>query len=374
MSHLIEEYAKSCGVFIGEPIIKEHYYPIMHEKYITIHSDAKDQARSYDHWDIVTQLLKKPLSEKNIKIIQIGGKDAKSLNFIDQKITGCTYKNTFYIIKKSLLHLGINSLPVHVASHYKKKIVNIFGNLYPECAHPYWSEKSDVINLHPDFSKIKPSFSINEKEKRINEIKPEDIVNSVLKLLDLDENVNFKSIYFGPDYNKKFFEIVPNNSKTVSDERVNIRMDKHYDLKQMLFITKHNKCEITTKKPIPKEYIFKKNIISINYISSNFDNSFIKEVKKMGIKISLLCDNEKKLKKERLRFFHENIFSYQNKDLTSNVSKIIETIDWDKLKVFSCRKILHKDKIYSSYYEITGKKEDLLLDLRWIMMYYDSHE
>ena len=59
MSHLVEEYAKSCGVYVGEPIIKEHFYPVLHDKYITVHTDAKDQARSYSHWEIVLQLLKK---------------------------------------------------------------------------------------------------------------------------------------------------------------------------------------------------------------------------------------------------------------------------------------------------------------------------
>ena len=43
MSHLAEEYAKSCGVKIGKPILKPHYYPVVHEKYITIHNDKKEQ-------------------------------------------------------------------------------------------------------------------------------------------------------------------------------------------------------------------------------------------------------------------------------------------------------------------------------------------
>jgi hypothetical protein len=70
MSHLIEEYAKCCGVDIGKPIIKEHFYPIVFEKFITLHVDAKDQARSYSHWSVVLQLLSKPLADNGIKIMQ----------------------------------------------------------------------------------------------------------------------------------------------------------------------------------------------------------------------------------------------------------------------------------------------------------------
>ena len=35
MSHLAEEYAKSCGVKIGKPVLKPHYFPILHDLYRT---------------------------------------------------------------------------------------------------------------------------------------------------------------------------------------------------------------------------------------------------------------------------------------------------------------------------------------------------
>ena len=70
MSHLAEEYAKSCGVKIGKPVLKPHYFPILHDKYITIHNDKKVQAKEYDMWPDVIELLKKALGD--IKIIQIG--------------------------------------------------------------------------------------------------------------------------------------------------------------------------------------------------------------------------------------------------------------------------------------------------------------
>ena len=36
MSHILEEYAKSLGVYISKPIISEHYFPICEEKYIEL--------------------------------------------------------------------------------------------------------------------------------------------------------------------------------------------------------------------------------------------------------------------------------------------------------------------------------------------------
>ena len=60
MSHIAEEYAKSLGVKIGDPIINDHFYPIPWDKYITFHTNGKKvQAKHYDYWPIVFRLLSK---------------------------------------------------------------------------------------------------------------------------------------------------------------------------------------------------------------------------------------------------------------------------------------------------------------------------
>ena len=48
--------------------------------------------------------------------------------------------------------------------------------------------------------------------------------------------------------------------------------------------------------------------------------------------------------------------------------------NFENIKILSYRKILYKDILYSSYYEINNKKEDLLLDLNNIMIYSQEHE
>ena len=63
MTHLAEEYAKSCGVKIGNPILNPHYFPILHDKYITIHNDKKVQAKKYEMWSDVIQILKPHLKD-----------------------------------------------------------------------------------------------------------------------------------------------------------------------------------------------------------------------------------------------------------------------------------------------------------------------
>ena len=376
MSHLVEEYAKCCGVDIGKPIIKEHFYPIVFEKFITLHVDSKDQARSYSHWSIVLQLLSKPLADNGIKIIQIGSEKTEKLPFVDKVLNDCSYKNSFYIIKKSLLHLGINSLPVHVASIYNKKIVNIFGNLYPECAGPYWSDKKDVINLAPDFSKIKPTFSLKENPKRIDEIKPEIIANSVLELLNIKNSQNFESVYFGHSYKLNNVEVIPKGESIniKKGSNINLRMDKHYSLEALSKFISQEKIEITTNQPIPSNSLIKDKIKCINYISDSFDSDFINEVSKKGIKLILMCTDKEKASEERLKNFDHKIYPYYKTEIIEKNKNKIGEIDLENLNIHSRRKIIYNGKEYSSYFQISEKKEDLFLDLDWLMCYYISHE
>ena len=112
MSHLAEEYAKSCGVKIGRPILNPHYFPILHDKYITIHNDKKVQAKNYDMWPDVIEILKPYLNLKNIKIIQVGALGEETIEGVDQHIPTNTLKQSAYIIKKGLGHVGIASMPL----------------------------------------------------------------------------------------------------------------------------------------------------------------------------------------------------------------------------------------------------------------------
>ena len=57
MSHLIEEYAKSLGVKISEPIVRDHFFPTLPENYITV-NQAGVSSKIYSHYDIVLSLLK----------------------------------------------------------------------------------------------------------------------------------------------------------------------------------------------------------------------------------------------------------------------------------------------------------------------------
>ena len=74
MGHLIEEYAKSLGVKIGKPVLVDHYYPTLDDKYITIHTDSKIDSKNYEYFPHVINLLLPILHKNGYKIYQIGAR------------------------------------------------------------------------------------------------------------------------------------------------------------------------------------------------------------------------------------------------------------------------------------------------------------
>ena len=168
MSSITEVYARDLGVKIGKAKITEHFYPIPEEKYITFFKEDPQQVNQYDYWEIVFSLLNPFFQKHNIKGFEIYDRKAQSP------------KQNNFIIKNSELYLGIANYFMSTADIYKKPSVCLLSNTYPSNIN---SEYSKIIS--PDFSLVKPSFSSQENKKRINEILPENIAQSVLDKLNL---------------------------------------------------------------------------------------------------------------------------------------------------------------------------------------------
>lgn len=229
MSHIAEVYAKDLGVKIGKPIITEHFFPGLPEKYITIQSSNKMPAANYLYWDMVITMIKPFLGDT--KIVQIGGPNENLIKGIHASALGSSYKQMNYTIRKAQAHVGCDSLPGHVASAYDVPSVILHFNLYKENSKPLWHKNNSCISLSPDFSKIKPSFGANCK--RINEIKPEIVAQSILDQLEIKEKIKFKTVRIGSAFHDDVVEIVPNFfafSKELSGKAVNIRGDIEHNL------------------------------------------------------------------------------------------------------------------------------------------------
>jgi len=206
MAHLLEEYAKNLGVKISTPIIKDHFFPLSFDKYITISKDDGVDSKAYPYYDLVINLLKPFLARANIKVVQLGGKS--QIQGVDAALK-LTLKQQSFIVSKSLVHVGADGVLSHIASSKKVPTVNLFGNTFPSTNRPLFSKASLNVNLSPKWSK-KPSFSNEDPQKQIKKIKAETIAQSVLDFLNIEkEDISFTTKYIGDSFPSSAVEIIP---------------------------------------------------------------------------------------------------------------------------------------------------------------------
>jgi hypothetical protein len=310
MSHLIEEYAKSLGVKIGKPYLCEHFYPILDDKYITIHADKKIDSKNYEYFPQVLNLIKLLLNKHGYKVYQIGGPEDPRLDNVDGWFLNLNFKQSAYLIKKSKLHLGIDSLPVHIASMYDVPIVALYSHTYASNAYPFWSSKEKVILLESDKGDNKPSFSYQENPKTIRTIKPEKIAESVFGLLKIEENIDFNTLRIGGHYHVPFIEVVPNFRATLEDQKdktLYIRADLHNDDQNIAFWCANYKSRLITKNKIPIELIkqFAQNIEHIYFKikDKTISNDYFDLVKKCKVNFTICIEDEESLSDLRNHYF-----------------------------------------------------------------------
>ena len=209
MSHLIEEYAKNLGVVVSRPIISEHYYPLSCKKYITIQTTKKFDSRNYEHWNIFLSLFKK--YAPNIDVVHVGIKADPGVKGIDIDLRGeTTFKQMFYVIGRSSLHVGIDSLGVHIASALDIPCVGLYSNMFSANSGPVWHKKSKYICIDSFKDGLKPSYAETEHPKTINNIHPETVAQSALSLLGIENDLDkYETLSIGNRFLNYITEIVP---------------------------------------------------------------------------------------------------------------------------------------------------------------------
>lgn len=322
MSHIVKEYAKELGVKIGKPIITEHFFPVLNDKYITLHQSTKSPSANYKYWDLVIRLLRTRLGD--IKVVQVGGPEDKPISHCDEFTLGASFKQMNYIIKQSLAHVGCDSVPGHVASVYNVPTVTLHHNLYPESSKPIFHEKN--ISLSPDYSEIKPSFS--DYGNRINEIKAEDVANSILEHLNLPK-VDFKTIYVGSGFENETVEIVPDffgYSDALKGQPINLRADLHFDLNNIIEWCKWCVVSLVLDDTIPIEVLQKiaGNIAQVVFKIKDTDkdySAFFKAIKRLNSELVILTDGltDKQMSDLKLKYFDFIVVEDKQSDIDPKI-------------------------------------------------------
>lgn len=372
MSHLAEVYAKDLGVRIGEPIFKPHFFPVLESDYITIHTDNKVPSKEYDYWEEVILIVKKTCPK--IKFIQIGSGKEPIIKNADRFAKTNSIKQSAYIIKNGIMHVGTDSLPVHIASSFKKKIVSIYSHTYSATCNPIWGDPEDSITIESRRDGRKPSFSLKESPKTINQIEPEQIADAILKNLN-EASSGRETLFIGSNYKNKITHIIPDKKYDCVNKNIIIRLDLLHNEDNISHLFSQNKVSIITKKPLREETISQKNIQVINYFSDNFSEDFVELVKQKGISLNLICTKKKNLSEQRLKFFDYKVSLFSKRDKIKKSKKLVDLKNKNfKIKSYG---LYYKNGIaHSSLYEANKGENinDIFLDLEHLMIYTDRDE
>ena len=299
MSHLLEEYAKNLGVKISLPIVSDHFFPLICDKYITLSNDDEIESKHYPYYEIVLNLLAPFFEQENIKVVQLGGKS--KIDGADTALN-INFKQQSFILSKSLLHVGSDNALNHLASSKQIPTVNIFGNTFPQVNRPIYSSPSLNINLSPDWDK-KPSFNKVDSKKQINNIKPEVIAQSILDLLKIkDKKINFKTLHAGSAFSQKLVEVVPTTFTPLQlfpNQVVMVRADYGFDEDVFLKYCKNYKVSVYSDsliQPNGLRQIAANTTDLLVFVDTSWDTipeNYFRMVKGLGINLVLLTKEKK---------------------------------------------------------------------------------
>ena len=364
--HILERYALSCGVKIDKPFILEQYYPVSLDKYIVFQTSGKGNSRQYDYWLKVFQYIRE--YTKDYKIIHVGLESDQSVAGIDLDLRGKTsIRQLAYLIKNSSLYLGIDSLSAHLAGHYDKKIVALYSYCYAQNCFPIWGKGHNQSLIEVNWAEQgKPSFSLNEKKKNINTIKPEIIAKAALDHLGVANDLDLvKTIFIGAQYHNPTIEVIPDSNSYpifIKDKVCNVRMDYHFSEDNLLRLASICTVNIVTSKEIDINILnsIKPKICGLNVIASNqISEEYLTKVKGLGIKLNLsgpFNDGWSALSEKFFDFKLEKdeVFT---KSRIENASKIDESCDFNSEKI-----IFSEGKVYSC--KLFWEKKQPKLDRR----------
>jgi hypothetical protein len=310
---LLPSYSLATGLKIGNQFLAEKYFPLPKEgPYILLHASSGMASKNYPYYQEVISILGPIFEQNGITIYQIGGKE-------DQPIPGCVHlmgqtslHQTNYLIKRAIMLLGNDSWSQHRAGYLNIPVVTPFG--------PTSSANHFAYQYHPASIPIEshrwnrnPTFSNNEQESTIALISPEEVVNSVFKILGASIHLNRKSLFIGQRFNSPMLEYVPDMPLGADFAKGSIPLAR-FDLggsEEILFQTLQiRKLNILTNRPINPNGLaqLKGNvdILTIEFIKDSLiTTEYIKILKSIGLKLqcfTLELDGDE-LSRKRLEFF-----------------------------------------------------------------------
>lgn len=346
--HLAESLSLASASTLTKQRLYEKFVPIGAEKFISFHKAF------YEHYKEVLNLIKPILDEKNIEIIQLGGKNYNGISAIPSIKDYC---HSAYVIRNSLLHFGEYSILFDICNTVNTKSVILNSIAKESFICPYFENKNQIVINAINDGEL-PTYNPQLASKKLNKIKPEDVAEKILSSLGFQFHKPYETIYAGEFYKENEIEIniypVKNHSYDLSNfSSPSIRMDYSYDLEFLIEHLNKKACRIRTDKEIPEEIIekYKSKILGIDLEVKSLKNfsNFIKKVKKKKIDLLLFSF----LKEEQA---NDLKFMYLDSESVNFQNPETPKVDFDFLSddiYFKCNElIVYRDKFFISKSDI----------------------
>ena len=342
----INLYSRINNLKLAEPYLYDMFYPIADNEFVIIDSGGKDNR--YKHWQKVISLL---LSvDKKIKIYQIGEESDPALSGVLRLNGGISVNQQSFLIKKSKCLLTDSSLSLEIAKRAGVPFLFI-------------GDKKHIKEYFHSSVLRKKQAIIENKEIP----KPEEIVFNFFKLFDSQFTFPYETVFIGKKYEDgfSFIDFVPNQIVNVKDKDFQsvIRMDLHYDEKNLINQLHHNSSTIITNREINLNILksFKEKIKKIIYIiEEKNDPLFCLEGQNIGINFVLYSFlKEEDIQKQKLHYMDIGIIHSFNKENEESFKKI-NIFDINELFFLSNKLIYSNGKTFSS--EFHYKKQSVYQD------------
>ena len=353
--HILESYALQNDLKIDKPLIYEKYFPLTVDKFITPDtSSLGTKALSYDHWQLVVDLIYPKLQELGITIIQLGDKEDRLLPNCYSTMGQCNFNQKAYIISRSLAHMSANNESCHIASHYNKKSVVVFSNnCYPEQFKPYWTDEEKLCVIKPAEAKVRPSYNPSEEPKSINTVSPEEIASKILSLIGVHtfspelKTVKIGKAFYSARIDSDLTHLLDATKLKVSS--LIVRMDFNFNETNLIHQLESCPCSVITSKPLSDEVInkyHKKIVELVYYIEDDHSPEFIKKIKGKSINYLLRSRKEgQQLNDIKLDYFDYGLIQPIKPKSKNDFEKLK---DKNKLFYKSNYFIVHGNKFYPS--------------------------
>jgi hypothetical protein len=310
---LLPSYSLATGLKIGKQFLAEKYFPLPKEShYVLLHASSGMASKNYPYYGEVISVLGPLLEQNGITIYQIGGKE-------DRPVPGCIHlmgqtslHQTNYLIKRAIILIGNDSWSQHRAGYLNIPTVTPFG---PTTSANHFAYQHHPVSIPIESHRWNrnPTFSNQEPESTIGLISPEEVINSVLKILGASITLNRKSLLIGHRFNQQMLEYVPDaplSPEFAKGSPIMARLDLGGDEQNLFQTLQGRKLHILTKTPInPNGLVqLKANIetLTIEFTRNGpITTDYIKTLKSIGIKLqcfTLELDGDE-LSRKRLEFF-----------------------------------------------------------------------